>query len=82
MKRCKRKTPLVEESVRASKIKEYQPHTENLDNVADFLAFLADDIQRYPNRLVPITASMVNTISDLTRGVEIDLDEPLPDEYE
>lgn len=51
------------------------------DPVLDqFLAFLAVDMQKHPEKLQPLTASMRQRVASLVADVEIDLDAPLPDE--
>jgi len=50
--------------------------------VESFLAFVANDMQKHPERLQPLTASMRDRIDSLTMGAEIDLEAPLSDEDE
>ncbi|WP_096701181.1 type II toxin-antitoxin system PrlF family antitoxin [Magnetospirillum sp. 15-1] len=45
-----------------------------------FLAFLEADMTAHPERLRPVGADLVERISALVAGVEINLDEPLPDD--
>lgn len=42
-----------------------------------FLAFLADDITRHPERLQAVDRRFVQRLQSLTQGVEADLDAPL-----
>ncbi len=51
------------------------------DPVVDrFLAFLASDIARHPQSLVPVSSAFIAQAQSLVEGVEFDLDAPLPDE--
>lgn len=50
--------------------------------VESFLAFVANDMQKHPERLQPLTASIRDRIDSLTAGVEIDLEAQLTDEDE
>ena len=51
------------------------------DPVADqFLAFLASDMVRYPQNLVPVSSGFIARAQSLVEGVEVDLDAPLPDD--
>ena len=50
--------------------------------LGEFLSFLARDMQAYPERLEPLSASMSESVDVLVKGVEIDLDAPLLDEGE
>lgn len=43
-----------------------------------FLAFLADDMARHPERLHSVDAGLVDRLQRLTKDVEVDLDVPLP----
>lgn len=45
-----------------------------------FLSFLALDMQQHPEKLQPLTISMQQSVAALVADVDIDLDEPLPDE--
>ena len=45
-----------------------------------FLDFLEKDIISHPERLTPLTEQQVRHMAELTQGVEIDLDAPLPEE--
>ncbi|MCD2179638.1 type II toxin-antitoxin system PrlF family antitoxin [Rhizobium sp. C1] len=54
--------------------------TGETDPVLDgFLAFLAQDIPKNA-AIKPLNADLIKEINALTEGVEVDLDEPLPDE--
>jgi len=55
---------------------------ENDPVVESFLAFIADDMQKYPEKLQPLTASMRDRVELLTTGIELDLDTPLSEEDE
>lgn len=48
--------------------------------VGKFLQFLARDMERHPDRIRPVSASLVKRARALTRGVKIDLNAPLEDE--
>jgi antitoxin PrlF len=50
--------------------------------VESFLAFVADDMQKHPEKLQPLTASMRERIKGLTASVDIDLDAPLSEQDE
>lgn len=50
--------------------------------VESFLAFVANDMQKHPEKLQPLTASMRDRVAVLTAGIELDLDAPLSDEDE
>lgn len=50
--------------------------------VESFLAFIANDMQKHPEKLQPLTASMRDRVELLTAGIELDLDAPLTDEDE
>jgi antitoxin PrlF len=56
---------------------------EEDDPVIDaFLAFLATDIQRKPDVLAALSPAFVQKIADLTKGVELDVDEPIEGEVD
>ena len=56
---------------------------EEDDPVLDaFLAFLANDISKHPERLQPMTAQMKAEDDLLVEGIEVDLDSPLSEEDE
>lgn len=50
--------------------------------LAEFLSFIASDMQTHPEKLEQISASMRESVAALVEGVEIDLDAPLLDEDE
>lgn len=50
--------------------------------VESFLAFVANDMQKHPEKIQPLTASMRDRVELLTAGAELDLDAPLLDEDE
>lgn len=50
--------------------------------IANFLNFLADDINKNPQHIKPINHSMLNRVRSLVSDVEIDLNSPLSDEDE
>ena len=50
--------------------------------LGSFLSFLANDIQRHPERLRAATPELVSRIQGLVGGIDIDLDVPLDDEDE
>ena len=45
-----------------------------------FLAFLARDIERHPERLEPVDSEFVARLRTLVQNVDIDFDAPLDDE--
>jgi len=47
-----------------------------------FLSFLAVDMQRHPEKLQPLTASMRQSVASLVADVEVDLDAPLSEKDE
>lgn len=47
-----------------------------------FLTFLVQDIQQAPSSIHALDSDWVNKIVTLTQGVEINLDEPLSEEWE
>ncbi|WP_414828923.1 type II toxin-antitoxin system PrlF family antitoxin [Alteromonas sp. H39] len=56
---------------------------EDGDPVLDqFLSFLAVDMQKHPEKLQPLTASMRQSVASLVADVDIDLDAALSDEDE
>lgn len=56
---------------------------EGGDPVLDqFLSFLAVDMQKHPEKLQPLTASMRQSVASLVADVDIDLDAALSDEDE
>ena len=50
--------------------------------LGSFLAFLADDISKYPERLKAIGDDTVQYLNSLAGNVELDLDSDLPSEAE
>ncbi|MCP9779400.1 MULTISPECIES: type II toxin-antitoxin system PrlF family antitoxin [Cyanobium] len=48
--------------------------------LAPFLALLEQDIANHPERLQAIDAELVERLQDLVGGIEVDLEEVLPDE--
>ncbi len=55
--------------------------SENADPVIGrFLAFLADDMAAAPRRIQPVSRDLVARGTALVAGVEVDLDEALPDD--
>jgi len=48
--------------------------------IASFLSFLAADMQRYPERIQPLDASLVARIEKLTQGMSTAREESLGDE--
>ncbi|MET4695297.1 type II toxin-antitoxin system PrlF family antitoxin [Endozoicomonas lisbonensis] len=45
---------------------------------AFFLSLIDADIQQNPEQLKPIPQDLLECINDLVKGVEVDLDSPLP----
>ena len=57
------------------------PDSENDDPaLAPFLTLLEHDIVNHPERLKPIAAELVERLHDLVDGIEVDLEDALPDE--
>lgn len=57
------------------------PDSDNDDPaLAHFLTLLEQDIVNQPERLQPIGAELVERLHDLVDGIEVDLEEALPDE--
>ena len=57
--------------------------TVDTDPVLDqFLLFLAVDMQRHPEKLQPLTASMRQSVESLVAEIDIDLDAPISDKDE
>jgi antitoxin PrlF len=48
--------------------------------VGAFVAFLADDIERHPERVEPLSASRIERAAELTAGMRVEDDEPIPDD--
>ncbi|SNT23894.1 type II toxin-antitoxin system PrlF family antitoxin [Sphingopyxis indica] len=56
----------------------HRAETEHEDPVIDrFLAFLADDIQRRPEAVVPLTPALAERLAKRVEGVDVDLDAPI-----
>ena len=52
--------------------------SENDDPVlGQFLSFLSRDMAEHPERLQALDAGFVQRLQSLTKGIEVDLDEPL-----
>lgn len=57
--------------------------TEEDDPVLEkFLEFLAEDMQKHPQRIQAVSSELVDRLRDLTADVDIDLDAALSDEDE
>jgi len=50
--------------------------------LGSFLSFLANDIQRHPERLRAATPELASRIQGLVGSIDVDLDAPLDDEDE
>jgi antitoxin PrlF len=50
-------------------------------SVKAFLDFLARDIKKNPSNIEPLTEEMYRRASLLTEGMEVDLDEELPEDF-
>ena len=50
--------------------------------IDSFLSFLAQDIERRPGALVPLTPAMADRLAALTKGIEADLDAPIDGEVD
>ncbi|SER74884.1 antitoxin PrlF [Vreelandella subterranea] len=48
--------------------------------MTSFLAFLERDLQGHPENIHPVTASTFAKAESLTAGIEVDLDEELPED--
>lgn len=48
--------------------------------VASFLSFLAQDMERNPHRIDPLSSGLLAQVERLTHGMKADFDEPLGDE--
>lgn len=57
-----------------------QEESEDDPAIAAFLAFLEKDIEKSPQRLVPLTKEMMDEMDDLVGHLDIDLDAPLDDD--
>ncbi|MFO0142318.1 MAG: type II toxin-antitoxin system PrlF family antitoxin [Aphanizomenon sp.] len=49
--------------------------------VKAFLDFIARDIQKNPSNIEPLTEDTYRRASLLTEGMEVDLDEELPEDF-
>jgi antitoxin PrlF len=57
------------------------PEFEQADPAIEkFLAFLADDMTRHPERLRPLDRAFAERVRALVEGVEFDMDVPLPED--
>jgi hypothetical protein len=56
------------------------PEGEMDPSTTAFLDLLAADIETRPETLVPMDAAWVARLQKLVEGVEISIDEPLPDD--
>ncbi|HJY09018.1 MAG TPA: type II toxin-antitoxin system PrlF family antitoxin [Bryobacteraceae bacterium] len=65
---------LVDGTVRLTRV---EP-TEEDPVIAKFLTFLESDMASHPAHIDSLDAAFVQGIQDLVKGVEIDLDAPLP----
>lgn len=50
--------------------------------LSDILRLIEEDLLNFPGVIVPVDPALVRGLSELTAGVEIDLDSPLPLEEE
>lgn len=50
--------------------------------IDSFLSFLADDIQRRPEAVTPLSPALAERLAALTQGVKIDLDAPIDGEVD
>ncbi|MBD2443589.1 type II toxin-antitoxin system PrlF family antitoxin [Dolichospermum sp. FACHB-1091] len=57
------------------------PTMEKHSFVKAFLDFLARDIQKNPSNIEPLTEDTYRRASLLTEGMEVDLDEELPEDF-
>ncbi len=48
--------------------------------VGAFVAFLANDIAHHPERVEPLSASRIRRAAELTAGMRVRDDEPIPDD--
>ena len=51
--------------------------SDNDPAVCAFLDFLAEQMERHPERLVPVTAEFVDRMKKLVDCIEVDLNEPI-----
>jgi antitoxin PrlF len=61
---------------RANAEREQDPALES------FLNFLARDIERHPERVTAFPPALVQRITELTKGMEVDLDAPIEGDVE
>lgn len=54
------------------------PEAEDDQILGKFLCFLAHDIEAHPEHLQGVDAGFVGRVKKLVRGVDVDLDAPLP----
>ena len=47
-----------------------------------FLSFLDQDMKNNPQHIKPISPDLIKRVQFLTDGIEVNLDEPLPEEDE
>ncbi|MBR5949875.1 MAG: type II toxin-antitoxin system PrlF family antitoxin [Actinomycetaceae bacterium] len=59
-----------------------EPEEHNAPVLESFLAFLAKDIDEHPERLRPLDMGLLELARELTEGVEVDLNAPLPEDEE
>lgn len=57
------------------------PTMEKHSFVKAFLDFIARDIQKNPSNIEPLTEDTYRRASLLTEGMEVDLDEELPEDF-
>lgn len=57
------------------------PTMEKHSFVKAFLDFIARDIQENPSNIEPLTEDTYRRASLLTEGMEVDLDEELPEDF-
>ena len=50
--------------------------------VGAFVSFLANDIRRHPERIAPLSRSRIERAAELTAGVRVEDDEPIPDDID
>lgn len=55
-----------------------RPHTKEDPVLGKFLAFLADDMRRHPQRIQALDSKLLARIHALVGDVEVDLNAPLP----
>jgi antitoxin PrlF len=58
----------------------YSTRTEENDPVLEqFLEFLAEDMQKNPQRIQSVSSKLIDRMHALTNGIDVDLDVLLPD---